>query len=77
MRRYDLDLTIPEIRYNRKFAAADLAAGIAGLLQLAEIPAGTAYRRAVGRTAVELLDLIGPIGSEEKSGIINEINQSN
>jgi hypothetical protein len=75
MRRYDLDLPMPEVHYNRRFAVSDLSAGIAGLLQLSEIPGGNAYRRAVGRTAVELLDGIGHIGIREKENIIREIDQ--
>ncbi|MBO5667971.1 MAG: hypothetical protein J6S43_02485 [Lentisphaeria bacterium] len=75
MRRYDLDLPVPEIRYNRRFAVNDLAGGIAGLLQLSGIPAGNAYRRAVGKTAVELLDAIGHVGTREKENIIREIDQ--
>ena len=75
MRRYDLDLPLPEIHYNRRFAVNDLAEGIAGLLQLSEIPAGNAYRRAVGKTAVALLDNIGRISSNDKEKIINEIDK--
>ncbi|MBR2626201.1 MAG: hypothetical protein IKD23_07395 [Lentisphaeria bacterium] len=75
MRRYDLDLAVPDVRYNRRFAVNDLAGGIAGLLQLSEISAGKSYRKAVGRTAVELLDNIGYVGIREKEKIINEINQ--
>ena len=52
-----------------------IAGGIAGLLQLSEISAGKSYRKAVGRTAVELLDNIGYVGIREKEKIINEINQ--
>lgn len=75
MRRYDLDLAVPEIHYNRRFAVNDLASSIAGLLKLAEIPAGNAYHRAVGKTAVELLDNIGYVGLKEKDNIIQEIEK--
>ena len=75
MRRYDLDLPMPEVRYNRKFAVSDLAAGIAGLLQLSGIDAGEAYRRAVGRTAVELLSHIGPVTNEEKRDLIRKMEE--
>ena len=75
MRRYDLDLSVPEVHYNRRFAVNDLASGIAGLLQLSEIPAGTSYRRAVGKTAVELLNNIGNISMKEKENIIREIDK--
>ena len=75
MRRYDLDLPLPDIHYNRRFAVNDLAGGIAGLLQLSEIPAGNAYRRAVGKTAVDLLDNIGHISMKEKQEIIEEIEK--
>lgn len=75
MRRYDLDLNVPDVHYNRRFAVNDLASGIAGLLQLSGIAAGNAYKRAVGRTAVELLDAIGHVGIKEKETIINEIEQ--
>lgn len=75
MRRYDLDLAVPEVHYNRRFAVNDLAGGIAGLLKLSEIPAGGAYRRAVERTAVELLDELYHVDHREKENIIREINQ--
>lgn len=75
MRRYDLDLSVPEIHYNRRFSVGDLAAGIAGLLQLSEIPGGRAYRKAVSRTAVELLGNIGPVSAAEKEKINREIDQ--
>ena len=75
MQRYDLDMPMPEIHYNRKFAVTDLASGIAGLLQLSEIPAGKAYHRAIGKTAVELLANLGGVGNEEKNRIINEIKE--
>ena len=73
MRRYDLDLSIPHVRYNRRFAVNDLAAGIAGLLQLSEIPAGDAYRRAIGKSAVEMLSSISSVTPAEKDDIINDI----
>ncbi|MBQ9786597.1 MAG: hypothetical protein IJW33_00310 [Lentisphaeria bacterium] len=73
MRRYDLDLSVPEVRYNRRFAVNDLSAGIAGLLQLSGIHAGDAYQRAVGRTALELLGNIGHVSLKEKESIINDI----
>ncbi len=75
MQRYDLELPLPEVHYNRKFMVDDLAAGIAGLLQLAEIPAGRSYRRAIGKTAVELLTHIGHVGNEEKNLIISEMEK--
>ena len=75
MRRYDLDMSVPDVRYNRRFAVNDLAGGIAGLLQLSGISAGNAYRKAVGKTAVDLLDNIGHINTEEKQQIINEIEK--
>ena len=75
MRRYDLDLPVPEVRYNRRFTVSDLASAIAGLLQLADIPAGRAYHRAVGRTAAELLGNIGHVTPSEKEEIINEIEK--
>ena len=77
MRRYDLNLHIPEIHYNRKFAVNDLASGIAGLLQLSNISAGDAYQRAIGKTAVELLDHISAISAGDKSAIITEIDHKN
>ena len=77
MRKYDLNLNIPEVHYNRKFAVNDLASGIAGLLQLSNISAGNAYQRAIGRTAVEMLDHISAINSEDKTAIITEIDQKN
>lgn len=73
MRRYDLDLSIPHVRYNRRFAVNDLAAGIAGLLQLSEIPAGDAYRRAISKSAVEMLSSIGSVTPAEKDDMINDI----
>ena len=75
MRRYDLDLPIPEVRYNRRFTVSDLASAIAGLLQLSEVPGGAAYKRALSKTAVELLDNIGHVSAVEKENIINEIEK--
>ncbi|MBR7155937.1 MAG: hypothetical protein IKD22_03795 [Lentisphaeria bacterium] len=74
MRRYDLDIPLPELHYNRKFAVRDLASGIAGLLQLSTLSDNAAYRRAVERAAVELLDAVEPVGKQTKQHIIDQIN---
>ena len=77
MRRYDMDLCVPAIRYNRRFAVNDLASGIAGLLQLSGIPGGSAYQRAIGKTAVEMLSNIGNVTLEEKANILKDIYKEN
>ena len=77
MRRYDMDLCVPVIRYNRRFAVNDLASGIAGLLQLSGIPAGNAFQRAIGRTAVEMLGNIGHVSPDEKATILKDIYKEN
>ena len=74
MRRYDLDIVVPDLHYNRKFAVRDLESSISGLIKLSGLRSGAAYSRAVGRAAIELLDEIEPVGGREKQLIINEIN---
>ena len=74
MRRYDLDIAVPDLHYNRKFAVRDLESSISGLIKLSGLRSGAAYSRAVGRAALELLDEIEPVGGREKQLIINEIN---
>ena len=74
MRRYDLDIPVPEVHYNRKFAVKDLSSIISGLLQLSTLEAGNAYRKAVNKVAVELLDSVEPLGNRTKQLIFDEIN---
>ena len=74
MRRYDLDVPVPELHYNRKFAVRDLEAAINGILRLSSLEMGKSYRQAIGQAATELLDAVEPIGSRQKQQIINEIN---
>lgn len=75
MHLYDLDVPVPELHYNRKFAVRDLAGAISGVLQLADLELGPSYRRALGHAATELLDSLEPIGNTLKQEINNEINQ--
>ena len=73
MRDFDPALPVPDLVYNRKFAVRDLAASIQGLLQLASLDGGPGYRRVVGRTALELIDGIVPVGEVEKRSVTAEI----
>ena len=74
MHLYDLDVTVPEVIYNRKFAVRDLADSIAGIIQLASLDMGKSFRQAIGYAATELLDSVEPIGVKQKQEIFNEIN---
>ena len=76
MQRFDPGITVPEVVYNRKFALRDLEKSIRGLLQLSTVDAGESYRRAVNRTAVELMDAISALPPREKAEMISEINRS-
>ena len=74
MHLYDLDVNVPEVIYNRKFAVRDLAEAIAGLLQLSTLDVSRSFREAIGIAATELLDSVEPIGINRKQDIFNEIN---
>lgn len=74
MHLYDLDVNVPEVIYNRKFAVRDLADSIAGIIQLASLDMGKSFRQAIGYAATELLDSVEPIGVKQKQEIFNEIN---
>jgi hypothetical protein len=74
MHLYDLDVNVPEVIYNRKFAVRDLADSIAGIIQLASLDMGKSFRQAIGYAATELLDSVEPIGVKHKQEIFNEIN---
>ena len=73
MHLYDLDVPVPEVIYNRKFAVRDLAEAIAGILQLSTLDIGKSFREAIGIAATELLDSVEPIGINRKQEIFNEI----
>ena len=75
MHRYDRDIQVPQICYNRKFAIRDLESAIAGLLQLSTLDVGSSFRRAIGYAATELLDDVEPISTQHKQEIFNEINR--
>ncbi len=74
MHLYDLDVNIPEVIYNRKFAVRDLESSIAGLLQLSTLDLGKSFHKAIGYAAAELLDSVEPLGANKKQEIFNEIN---
>ena len=73
---YDPAIPVPEVVYNRKFAIRDLGDSIAGVLDLAKLSDGSAYQKAVKRTALELLDAVSGIPESEKQEIQNEITNS-
>lgn len=75
MQHYDLDIPVPEVLYNRKFAIRDLNSAISGIIQLASLNMGNSFRQAVGYAATELLDAVEPIGIKQKQKILDEINQ--
>ena len=75
MHRYDRDIQVPQICYNRKFAIRDLESAIAGLLQLSTLDVGSSFRRAIGYAATELLNDVEPISTQHKQEIFNEINR--
>ena len=72
MKKFDPAVKIPEVAYNRKFAVRDLSGAISGLLELASLPAGKEFEKAVHRTASELLAAISPTGTAPRTVKINE-----
>ena len=75
MQKFDPGIHIPQISYNRKFAVRDLAGSIGGLLQLKELDSGPEFRKALSRSALDLLDAVGNVGSSERTRILDEIEK--
>ena len=76
MQKFDPGVKIPQISYNRKFAVRDLAGSIESLLRLKELDSGPEFRKALQRSAVELLDAVGHVGPADRDRILEEINRS-
>ena len=74
MQRFDPALEVPQVNYNRKFAVRDLAASITGLLQLTQLESGPEFRKALQKSAVDLLDAVGCVGNLDRSRILAEID---
>ncbi len=74
MQKFDPGIHIPQISYNRKFAVRDLADSIGGLLQLRELGSGPSFRRALSRSALDLLDAVGNVGNADREKILDEIS---
>ncbi|MBQ7208641.1 MAG: hypothetical protein IJS01_12660 [Lentisphaeria bacterium] len=73
MRKFDPGVKIPQISYNRKFAVRDLAGAIEGLLRLREFDSGPEFRKALRRSALDLLDAVGSVGISDRNKILEEI----
>ena len=73
MQKFDPGIVVPQISYNRKFAVRDLADSIGGLLQLKELESGPSFRRALSRSALDLLDAVGNVGNTDREKILDEI----
>jgi len=67
---YDPTVTVPEISYNRDFAVIDLKNSIEGLLQLSQISQVPAYRNAVARAAVTLLEKYHKLPVRERDALL-------
>lgn len=74
-RKFDPGVKIPQISYNRKFAVRDLAGAIEGLLRLGELDSGPEFRKALHRSALDLLDAVGSVGISDRNRILEEIEQ--
>ncbi|MGE4301181.1 MAG: hypothetical protein AB7F40_06210 [Victivallaceae bacterium] len=67
---YDPTVTVPEVSYNRDFAVIDLKNSIEGLLQLSQISQVPAYRNAVARAAVTLLEKYQKLPADERDALL-------
>ena len=76
MQKFDPGIHIPQISYSRKFAVRDLADSIGGLLQLRELESGPSFRRALSRSALDLLDAVGNVGNTDRKMILDEIENT-
>ena len=76
MQKFDPGIHIPQISYSRKFAVRDLADSIGGLLQLRELESGPSFRRALSRSALDLLDAVGNVGNRDREKILDEIENT-
>ena len=76
MQKFDPGIHIPQISYSRKFAIRDLADSIGGLLQLRELESGPSFRRALSRSALDLLDAVGNVGNTDRKMILDEIENT-
>ena len=76
MQKFDPGIHIPQISYSRKFAVRDLADSIGGLLQLRELESGPSFRRALSRSALDLLDAVGNVGNTDRKRILDEIENT-
>ena len=75
MQKFDPGIQIPQITYNRKFAVRDLSGSISGLLQLKELDSGPEFRKALSRSALDLLSAVGNVGTGERTRILDEIEK--
>ena len=76
MQKFDPGVKIPRTVYNRKFAVRDLAGSIAGLLQLKDLDSGPEFRKALRRSALDLLDALGNVGASDRNRILEEIERT-
>ena len=76
MQKFDPGVKIPRTVYNRKFAVRDLAGSIAGLLQLKDLDSGPEFRKALRRSALDLLDALGTVGASDRNRILEEIERT-
>ena len=76
MQKFDPGVKVPQVSYNRKFAVRDLAGSIEGLLRLKELDPGPEFRKALHRSALDLLGDIGNVGSADRNRILEEIEKT-
>jgi len=70
---FDPSVAVPEVTYPRNFAVRDLASSIAALLQLSTLTEGEEFRRAVRRSALEMLHELQPMPGADREKIFAEI----
>ncbi len=73
MAKFDAEVKIPHILYNREFAVSDLKSSIESLLNLQSVPAGRQFRRELSRTALFLLEKIKKVDPLRRQSILAEI----
>ena len=72
---FDSSIPVPQVAYNREFAVKELEKSIASLLQLSTLSNKEAFRKSIGKAAVEMLSGLSPIPEKEKLALLEEQEQ--